>query len=135
MKSRKPRATGTPARRGKVQQLKKPQEALNKENKNFVQEKPTTYIRRVLSNEINLQEENFKIEEIDNRVVKKEFIALIDEDNFKVSGDHSYSEKTVKLQQIPVVEQVANEVIVESVDEAQFEETVITEDHSERVSF
>jgi len=43
-------------KKSRMQQIKKPQEALNKENKDVILEKSTNYLRKILLNDINIKE-------------------------------------------------------------------------------
>lgn len=96
MKHGKPKV-GVQNKKHKIQHLKKPQEIPNKENKLVKLEKSTSYLRKILSNEMNFKEfEKQKRLETQNREVetcameakKKTDLEVA----FKVLGDHSYYE-------------------------------------------
>ncbi|XP_014478467.1 PREDICTED: zinc finger protein 37-like isoform X2 [Dinoponera quadriceps] len=80
-------------KKSRVQQTKKPQETLNKENKDVILEKSTNYLRKILLNDINIKEiekqkcfqkpENKEVPDLKNS----------DQADFKVLGDHSYFER------------------------------------------
>ena len=94
VKSARPKST-VQNKKTKVQQTKKPfKETLNKENKDTTAGKTTNYLRKILSNEVNLKDlENNtaqdKVNDLQNLNVfdiKKEILDV------KVLGDHSYYE-------------------------------------------
>lgn len=81
-------------KKSRVQQTKKPQETLNKENKDVIVEKSTNYFRKVHLNDINVKEnekqkcfQKSQNKETHNSEIKKEQI------DTKVLGDHSYFER------------------------------------------
>ncbi|XP_033216351.1 uncharacterized protein LOC117172480 [Belonocnema kinseyi] len=78
--------TNMPAKKSKINRSKKPQETLNKENKEIKSEKATNYLRNILTNE-------FKFSETEN---SKEKDSKKDQElaDVKVLGDHSYFEAT-----------------------------------------
>ncbi|XP_011504156.1 PREDICTED: uncharacterized protein LOC105367222 isoform X2 [Ceratosolen solmsi marchali] len=94
VKYAKPKST-VQNKKAKIQQTKKPhKETLNKENKDIKVGKSTNYLRKILSNELNLKElenntDQDKVSDLrDSHVfdVKKEV------SDVKVLGDHSYYE-------------------------------------------
>lgn len=72
------------SKKTKVPRTKKPQELLNKENKDIKSEKPTNYLRKILTDELKFIPEESKgiIDE------------ALNEDDGKGLGDHSYYEST-----------------------------------------
>lgn len=93
-KHAKPKST-VQNKKAKIQQTKKPhKETLNKENKDTKVGKSTNYLRKILSNEVNLKElENNagqdKVNELRDSLVNE---LRKEASDVKVLGDHSYYE-------------------------------------------
>ncbi|XP_017876468.1 uncharacterized protein LOC108622873 isoform X2 [Ceratina calcarata] len=83
-------------KKGRFQQLRKPQETLNKENKNIITEKPTNYLRSILLNDSTFKELD-KNKNVEKRENSKKVHNAEDKDtdiiDSKTFGDHSYSER------------------------------------------
>ncbi|XP_051160906.1 uncharacterized protein LOC127281302 [Leptopilina boulardi] len=91
----------------KVPRIKKPQEILNKENKDIKIEKPTNYLRKILTNELKSPtEEN----SIDMNVLTENDNDDSNEIDAKVLDDHSYYEST-KDNELPDIENDSNEIV------------------------
>ncbi|XP_076752644.1 uncharacterized protein LOC143424467 isoform X1 [Xylocopa sonorina] len=87
--------TSPQSKKCKLQQLRKPQETLNKENKNVI-EKPTNYLRNILLNDSTFKEldKNKNIEKVESlRKLNNSEQKNTDRIDFKVFGDHSYFER------------------------------------------
>ncbi|XP_012272293.1 uncharacterized protein LOC105695361 isoform X2 [Orussus abietinus] len=101
----------------KVQQLKKPQELPNKENKDVKLEKSGTYLRKILSNEIN-KTETEKCNKIEAATRNKDSCTSdskrMQEINLKVLGDHSYYEQARKHSTILVKDESPYEKVIEN---------------------
>lgn len=82
-------------KKSRVQQTKKPQETLNKENKDVILEKSTNYLRKILLNDINIKEiEKQKcFQKPENKEVHNPDQKNSEQMDFKVLGDHSYFER------------------------------------------
>lgn len=78
-------------KKSRMQQIKKPQEALNKENKDVILEK-SNYLRKIFLNDINIKESEKKCFQ---KSESKEASELRNSEqvDIKVLGDHSYSER------------------------------------------
>ncbi|XP_076281706.1 uncharacterized protein LOC143209651 isoform X2 [Lasioglossum baleicum] len=88
--------TNSQSKKNRLQSSRKPQETLNKENKNVIIEKSTNYLRDILLNDSSFKEldKNKSFEKLDKS--KKLHNAEqndIDKTDFKVFGDHSYFER------------------------------------------
>ena len=89
MKQRKLK-TNIQSKKNKIQRTKKPQETLNKENKEVKSGRSTNYLRNILTNEL-------KFPEVENQTEKENaFCVKMDqeESDVKVLRDHSYYEST-----------------------------------------
>jgi len=77
-----------------MQQIKKPQETLNKENKDMILEKSTNYLRKILLNDINIKENEKQkcFQKMDSKEAHSE-LKNSEQIDIKVLGDHSYSER------------------------------------------
>lgn len=86
--------TNVQSKRSRMQQIKKPQETLNKENKDMILEKSTNYLRKILLNDINLKENEKQkcFQKMDSKEVHSE-LKNSEQIDIKVLGDHSYSER------------------------------------------
>lgn len=82
-------------KKSRVQQTKKPQETLNKENKDVILEKSTNYLRKILLNDINIKEiEKQKcFQKPENKEMHNSDRKNSEQIDFKVLGDHSYFER------------------------------------------
>ncbi|XP_012148828.2 uncharacterized protein LOC100881441 isoform X1 [Megachile rotundata] len=83
------------SKKNKFQQVRKPQETLNKENKNVI-ENSTNYLRNILLNDSNFKEldKNKNVEKVENlKTLSNSEQKDTDRADFKVLGDHSYSER------------------------------------------
>jgi len=78
-----------------MQQIKKPQETLNKENKDIILEKPTNCLRKIFLNNINIKENEKQkcFQKSENKEVCDTELKNISQIDNKVLGDHSYSER------------------------------------------
>jgi len=79
----------------RMQQIKKPQEALNKENKDVILEKSTNYLRKMLLNDINIKENEKQkcFQKLENKEAHDSELKNSEQIDIKVLGDHSYSER------------------------------------------
>ncbi|XP_029039932.2 uncharacterized protein LOC114874636 isoform X1 [Osmia bicornis bicornis] len=87
--------TSPQSKKNKFQQTRKPQEALNKENKNII-ENSTNYLRNILLNDSTFKEldKNKNIEKVENsKKLHNSEQKDTDRADFKVLGDHSYFER------------------------------------------
>jgi len=82
-------------KKSRMQQIKKPQEALNKENKDVILEKSTNYLRKILLNDINIKENEKQkcFQKTENKEVHDSELKNSEQIDIKVLGDHSYSER------------------------------------------
>ncbi|XP_054013775.1 uncharacterized protein LOC128895310 isoform X1 [Hylaeus anthracinus] len=83
-------------KKSRLQQSRKPQETLNKENKNVIVEKPTNYLRNILLNDSSFKElnKNKSFERVEKpKKLHNSEQKDIDRTEFKVLGDHSYFER------------------------------------------
>ncbi|KAL6267049.1 hypothetical protein P5V15_000125 [Pogonomyrmex californicus] len=82
-------------KKGRIQQIKKPQETLNKENKDVILEKSTNYLCKILLNDINIKEnEKHKcFQKTENKQAHDSELKNSEQIDIKVLGDHSYSER------------------------------------------
>ncbi|XP_012543214.1 uncharacterized protein LOC105840733 [Monomorium pharaonis] len=82
-------------KRSRMQQIKKPQETLNKENKDVILEKSTNYLRKILLNDISVKENEKQkcSQKSENKETYDSVLKKSEEINTKVLGDHSYSER------------------------------------------
>lgn len=78
-----------------MQQIKKPQEMLNKENKDVILEKSTSYLRKILLNDINIKENEKQkcFQKSENKEAHDIELKDSEQIDIKVLGDHSYSER------------------------------------------
>ena len=78
-----------------MQQIKKPKETLNKENKDIILEKPTNCLRKIFLNDINIKENEKQkcFQKSENKEVCDTELKNISQIDNKVLGDHSYSER------------------------------------------
>lgn len=79
-----------------MQQSRKPQETLNKENKDIITEKSTNYLRNILLNDSTFKEldKNKNVEKVENsKKVHNSEQKDVERMDFKVFGDHSYFER------------------------------------------
>lgn len=78
-----------------MQQIKKPQETLNKENKDVILEKPTNCLRKIFLNDINIKENEKQkcFQKSENKEVYDTELKNPSQIDSKVLGDHSYSER------------------------------------------
>lgn len=77
-------------------QSRKPQETLNKENKNIITEKSTNYLRNILLNDSTFKEldKNKNVEKMENsKRINNPEQKDTEKIDFKVFGDHSYFER------------------------------------------
>ncbi|XP_011050078.1 PREDICTED: uncharacterized protein LOC105143439 isoform X1 [Acromyrmex echinatior] len=82
-------------KKSRMQQIKKPQEMLNKENKDVILEKPTNCLRKIFLNDINIKENEKQkyFQKSENKEVCDTELKNISQIDSKVLGDHSYSER------------------------------------------
>ncbi|XP_061936982.1 uncharacterized protein LOC108001148 isoform X2 [Apis cerana] len=83
-------------KKNRLQQSRKPQETLNKENKNIITEKSTNYLRNILLNDSTFKEldKNKNVEKVENsKRVNNPEQKDTEKIDFKVFGDHSYFER------------------------------------------
>ncbi|XP_017792202.1 PREDICTED: myoneurin-like, partial [Habropoda laboriosa] len=83
-------------KKNRLQQLRKPQETLNKENKNVITEKSTNYLRNILLSDSTFKEldKNKNVEKVENpKKLHNSEQKDTDRIDFKVLGDHSYFER------------------------------------------
>lgn len=82
-------------KKSRMQQTKKPQETLNKENKDVIFEKSTNYLRKILSNDIYIKEiEKQKcFQKSESREPHNSGLKNSEQIDYKVLGDHSYFER------------------------------------------
>lgn len=88
--------TSSQNKKNRLQQSRKPQEMLNKENKNITVEKSTNYLRNILLNDSSFKEldKNKSFERIEkSKKLHTSEQKDIDRTEFKVLGDHSYFER------------------------------------------
>lgn len=87
--------TNLQSKKNRIQQTKKPQETLNKENKDVIFEKSTNYLRKILSNDVYIKEgEKQKcFQKSENKETPNSELKNCEQVNFKVLGDHSYFER------------------------------------------
>ncbi|XP_076228774.1 uncharacterized protein LOC116431877 isoform X2 [Nomia melanderi] len=88
--------TSSQGKKNKLQLSRKPQEALNKENKNVILEKSTNYLRNILLNDSSFKEldKNKSFEKMDKpKKIHSTEHKDMDKTDFKVFGDHSYFER------------------------------------------
>ncbi|XP_076639254.1 uncharacterized protein LOC143351533 isoform X2 [Colletes latitarsis] len=88
--------TSSQNKKTRLQQSRKPQETLNKENKNVIVEKSTNYLRNILLNDSSFKEldKNKSFERIEkSKKLHNSEQKDIDRTEFKVLGDHSYFER------------------------------------------
>ncbi|XP_020296168.1 uncharacterized protein LOC109861073 isoform X2 [Pseudomyrmex gracilis] len=79
-------------KKSRLQQIKKPQETLNKENKDVILEKSTNYLRNILLNDSNIKG-NEKQKYFQKSEKETQNFGLKDQMDLKVLRDHSYSER------------------------------------------
>ncbi|XP_076661825.1 uncharacterized protein LOC143365493 [Halictus rubicundus] len=88
--------TNSQSKKSRLQSSRKPQETLNKENKNIVIEKSTNYLRNILLNDSSFKEldknKSFEKQDKSKKLHNTEQID-VDKTDFKVYGDHSYFER------------------------------------------
>ncbi|XP_025990400.1 uncharacterized protein LOC105198277 isoform X2 [Solenopsis invicta] len=82
-------------KKSRMQQIKKPQETLNKENKDVILEKSTNYLRKILLNDINIKENERQkcFQKSENKDAHDSELKSSEQVDIKVLGDHSYSER------------------------------------------
>ncbi|CAK9832305.1 Zinc finger protein 771 [Anthophora retusa] len=83
-------------KKNRLQQSRKPQETLNKENKNIITEKSTNYLRNILLSDATFKEldKNKNVEKVENpKKLHNSEQKDADRVDFKVLGDHSYFER------------------------------------------
>ncbi|KAK9305424.1 hypothetical protein QLX08_003551 [Tetragonisca angustula] len=83
-------------KKSRLQQSRKPQETLNKENKDIITEKSTNYLRNILLNDSTFKEldKNKNVEKVENsKKVHNSEQKDVERMDFKVFGDHSYFER------------------------------------------
>ncbi|XP_018307903.1 uncharacterized protein [Mycetomoellerius zeteki] len=82
-------------KKSRMQQIKKPQETLNKENKDVILEKPTNCLRKIFLNDINIKENEKQkcFQKSENKEVYDTELKNPSQIDSKVLGDHSYSER------------------------------------------
>ncbi|CAK9802319.1 Gastrula zinc finger protein XlCGF67.1 (Fragment) [Anthophora quadrimaculata] len=83
-------------KKNRLQQSRKPQETLNKENKNVITEKSTNYLRNILLSDATFKEldKNKNVEKVENpKKLHNSEQKDTDRVDFKVLGDHSYFER------------------------------------------
>ncbi|XP_011154421.1 uncharacterized protein LOC105192174 isoform X2 [Harpegnathos saltator] len=82
-------------KKSRIQQTKKPQETLNKENKDVILEKSTNYLRKILLHDINIKEiEKQKcFQKPENKEMHNSDLKNSEQMDYKVLGDHSYFER------------------------------------------
>lgn len=87
--------TNLQSKKSRIQQTKKPQETLNKENKDVILEKSTNYLRKILLNDINIKENEKQkcFQKSENKETHDSEIKNSEQIDIKVLGDHSYSER------------------------------------------
>ncbi|XP_050475887.1 uncharacterized protein LOC126866399 [Bombus huntii] len=84
------------SKKSRLQQSRKPQETLNKENKNVITEKSTNYLRNILLNDSTFNELDKKknVETVENsKKIHDSEQKDTERMDFKVLGDHSYFER------------------------------------------
>ncbi|XP_071857457.1 uncharacterized protein [Bombus fervidus] len=84
------------SKKSRLQQSRKPQETLNKENKNVITEKSTNYLRNILLNDSTFNELDKKknVEAVENsKKIHNSEQKDTERMDFKVLGDHSYFER------------------------------------------
>ncbi|XP_011351884.1 uncharacterized protein LOC105287796 isoform X2 [Ooceraea biroi] len=76
-------------------QTKKPQETLNKENKDVISEKSTNYFCKILLNNINIKENGKQkcFQKSENKEIYNSELKTCEQMDVKVLGDHSYFER------------------------------------------
>ncbi|XP_076381731.1 uncharacterized protein LOC117220299 [Megalopta genalis] len=87
--------TNSQNKKNRLQSSRKPQETLNKENKNVI-EKSTNYLRNILLNDSSFKEldKNKSFEKLDkSKKLHSTEQNDVDKTDFKVFGDHSYFER------------------------------------------
>ncbi|XP_012233055.2 uncharacterized protein [Linepithema humile] len=87
--------TNLQSKKNRVQQTKKPQETLNKENKDVIVEKSTNYFRKILLNDINIKENEKQkcFQKLENKETHNSEMKKSEQMDTKVLGDHSYFER------------------------------------------
>ncbi|KAK1126928.1 hypothetical protein K0M31_004548 [Melipona bicolor] len=83
-------------KKSRSQQSRKPQETLNKENKDIITDKSTNYLRNILLNDSTFKEldKNKNVEKVENsKKVHNSEQKNVERMDFKVFGDHSYFER------------------------------------------
>lgn len=82
-------------KKGRLQQIKKPQETLNKENKDIILEKSTNYLRNILLNDSNIKgnEKQKYFQKSENKETQNFGLKSSEQMDLKVLRDHSYSER------------------------------------------
>ncbi|XP_076246797.1 uncharacterized protein LOC143186866 [Calliopsis andreniformis] len=88
--------TSSQNKKNRLQQSRKPQEMLNKENKNVTTEKSPNYLRNILLNDSSFKEldKNKNHEKLENpKKLHNSEQRDVDKSDFKVLGDHSYFER------------------------------------------
>lgn len=87
--------TNLQSKKSRIQQIKKPQETLNKENKDVILEKSSNYLRKILLNDINIKESEKQkcFQKSENKEAHDSEVRNSEQIDIKVLGDHSYSER------------------------------------------
>ena len=88
--------TSSQSKKNRLQQSRKPQETLNKENKNVIIEKSTNYLRNILLNDSGFKEldRNKSHEKIESsKKLHNSEQKDTERTDFRVLGDHSYFER------------------------------------------
>lgn len=113
-KHKKSKATTNNKKTKKEQQTKKPQENLNKENKEVKVENSTSYLRKILSNEAKENEKDQQVAETLNGVNETR-----EKGDVKFLRDHSYFEqlKIENDEQNQVVDESKNMIVDGIVEE------------------
>ncbi|TGZ45852.1 uncharacterized protein [Temnothorax longispinosus] len=86
--------TNLQSKKSRIQQIKKPQETLNKENKDVILEKPN-YLRKIHLNDINIKENEKQkcFQRSEKEGAHDTELKNSEQIDIKVLGDHSYSER------------------------------------------
>ncbi|KAL6422368.1 hypothetical protein ACFW04_010603 [Cataglyphis niger] len=87
--------TNLQSKKSRIQQSKKPQETINKKNKDVILEKSTNYLRKILLNDINIKENEKQkcFQNSENKETHNFELKNSDQMDTKVLGDHSYFER------------------------------------------
>ncbi|XP_011862840.1 PREDICTED: uncharacterized protein LOC105559280 isoform X2 [Vollenhovia emeryi] len=87
--------TNLQSKKCRMQQIKKPQETLNKENKDVILEKSTNLLRKILLNDMNIKENERQkcFQKPESKEAHDSELRNSEQVDIKVLGDHSYSER------------------------------------------